>query len=164
MDRFCERSGMRVTFNSEARRCFLSFAVSGDAFWTANFRDLGGAVTRMATLAPGGRITRAVVEEEIVRLRREWSGTSQSDHEAVLRSVLGGEAIGKLDRFDKLQLDGVLRVCRNSRSLSDAGRTLFHISRDERKSVNDADRLRKYLGRFGIRWEDIREKILEWVE
>jgi transcriptional regulatory protein RtcR len=28
-------------------------------------------------------------------------------------------------------------------------------SRQERKSVNDADRLRKYLARFGLKWEDV---------
>jgi transcriptional regulatory protein RtcR len=45
-----------------------------------------------------------------------------------------------------------LRVCRASRSLSEAGRTLFSESRKERTTVNDADRLRKYLARFGLDW------------
>jgi transcriptional regulatory protein RtcR len=161
LERFSERSGMRVTFNSEARRRFLGFAVSGDAAWTANFRDLGGAVTRMATLAPGGRITRDVVEDEIDRLLRAWSGNVRLEDYGVLLSVLGEEGVGKLDMFDKMQLDCVLRVCRVSRTLSDAGRTLYHVSRGEKKTVNDADRLRKYLGRFGIRWEDIRDKLQE---
>ncbi len=47
------------------------------------------------------------------------------------------------------------RVCRASRSLSDAGRTLFAASRAQRTSVNDADRLRKYLARFGLDWERV---------
>ena len=37
--------------------------------------------------------------------------------------------------------------------LSDAGRQLFQASRAQRTVVNDADRLRKYLGRFGLDWD-----------
>jgi len=51
----------------------------------------------------------------------------------------------------------VIRVCLQSRSLSDAGRKLFAASRAKRKSENDADRLRKYLGRFQISWNDIQD-------
>jgi transcriptional regulatory protein RtcR len=49
----------------------------------------------------------------------------------------------------------VLRVCGKSRSLSEAGRTLFAASRRARSSVNDADRLRKYLAKHGLRWQDL---------
>jgi transcriptional regulatory protein RtcR len=42
-----------------------------------------------------------------------------------------------------------------SRSLSEAGRRLFASSRARKKSVNDADRLRKYLQRFGLEWKQI---------
>ena len=36
-----------------------------------------------------------------------------------------------------------------------AGRELFAVSRKERSSTNDADRLRKYLARFGLSWERV---------
>jgi transcriptional regulatory protein RtcR len=49
----------------------------------------------------------------------------------------------------------VVRVCRASRTLSEAGRTLFDRSRTQRSVVNDADRLRKYLQKFGLRWEQV---------
>jgi sigma54-dependent transcription regulator len=42
-----------------------------------------------------------------------------------------------------------------SRSPSEAGRTLFAVSPDLRKSTNDADPLRKYLARFDLAWPDI---------
>lgn len=158
LDHFAERSGSRVTFNREARNQFLDFATSGDAVWSANFRDLNGAVTRMSTLAPGGRITKEVVGEEISRLRRSWPGKEAKDEvDEDLTRVLGVDAVRELDMFDKVQLCEVLRVCRASRSLSDAGRTLFHVSRQGKKTSNDADRLRKYLARFGIGWVDIME-------
>jgi transcriptional regulatory protein RtcR len=157
LDRFAERTGTRVTFNREARRRFLAFAVSPGAAWSANFRDLGAAVTRMATLAPGGRITVEVVDEETARLNRSWTQDSPVAGNGYLASILGGETAENLDLFDMAQLAEVLRVCRTSRNLSEAGRTLFQVSRREKKTSNDADRLRKYLAKFGLGWKDVSE-------
>jgi transcriptional regulatory protein RtcR len=60
-----------------------------------------------------------------------------------------------IDLFDRVQLAAVVSVCRESRSMSEAGRKLFAASRAKRSSVNDSDRLRKYLGKFGLSWEDL---------
>jgi transcriptional regulatory protein RtcR len=54
-----------------------------------------------------------------------------------------------------VQLCDVVAVCLAAKSLSDAGRVLFARSRELRSSVNDADRLRKYLARFGLTWQQI---------
>jgi hypothetical protein len=43
-------------------------------------------------------------------------------------------------------------VCRAAATLSAAGRTLFDRSRERKSIANDADRLRKYLGRFDLEW------------
>ena len=69
-----------------------------------------------------------------------------------LDALLGEARAASLDLFDRLQLEAVLRVCRKSRSLSEAGRQLFQASRAQRSVVNDADRLRKYLAKFGLDW------------
>lgn len=155
LDRYAEKNATRVTFNKEAQRRFLSFATSSEALWTANFRDLNGAVTRMATLAPGGRITKAVVEEEIGRLYASWRTADLYTPETILDDILGETKTAKLDRFDRIQLAGVLHVCRMSKSISDAGRKLFAVSRKQKTKVNDSDRLRKYLKKFDLQWEDI---------
>jgi transcriptional regulatory protein RtcR len=63
----------------------------------------------------------------------------------------------ELDLFDRVQLEETIRVCRTSRSLSEAGRRLFSASRARRSSSNDADRLRKYLARFGPDWSQVAE-------
>jgi transcriptional regulatory protein RtcR len=47
-----------------------------------------------------------------------------------------------------------------SRSLSEAGRMLFTVSRQAKAKANDADRLRKYLARFGLTWERARGSAL----
>ena len=158
LDQWAARHGTRVTFNREARAAFLRFAASPDARWTANFRDFNAAVVRMATLAPGGRVTTAVVEDEVARLRAQWVPAPGDEVAAALRRFLEPDRIAVLDRFDRAQLAEVLRVCGTAASLSDAGRTLFAVSRQRRTTANDADRLRKYLARFGLTWSTILER------
>ena len=155
--RYLEREGENVTFNKEARERYLAFATSAQAVWSANFRDLSASVTRMATLAPHGRITIEVVDDEIKRLNAFWRRATDDDGtHAIIEDVLGAEAAARLDRFDAVQLAAVLHTCREHATASSAGRTLFAISRLEKKSSNDADRLAKYLARFGIRFEDVK--------
>lgn len=158
LNQFAEKTGARVGFNKEARRRFLEFAVSTEAVWNANFRDLNGAVIRMATLAPSGRITEAEVEEEIQRLCGRWGGgNSKKDpsKDDPVEKILGRDRAAELDRFDRVQLADVIRVIQKTRSLSEAGRKLFAVSRQAKKRPNDADRLRKYLERFEIDWREI---------
>lgn len=148
--------GRRVHLNREARAQFLAFATDPSSAWSANFRDFTAAVTRMATLAPSGRIGVELVREEIARLRRAWTRTPVDPDQDLLDQVLGPETAANLDLFDRAQLATVLRVCRASPTRSAAGRTLFAASRARRTSVNDADRLVKYLARFGLDWSGIR--------
>ena len=151
LERWSAEQRHRVAFNKEARQRYLTFATSPDARWTGNFRDLGASVMRMATLATAGRIQVEVVDEEIQRLRRQWRVAESS-------SVLDGliDDASRLDAFDRAQLEAVILVCRRAKSLSAAGRELFAASRAQRTSTNDADRLRKYLARFGIDWATIK--------
>ncbi len=157
LEQFARKTGRRVTFNKEARRLFLNFAVSSAATWRANFRDLNGAVTRMATLAPGGRITAAEAREEIERLTAAWMAADDraGGPHRHLQTHLTPAQRNSIDPFDRVQLEEVLRVCLRSRNLSEAGRRLFAVSRLAKKMPNDADRLRKYLAKFGLDWGDI---------
>jgi transcriptional regulatory protein RtcR len=155
LDQFAQRMGMQVTFNKEARQRFLQFAASPEARWPGNFRDLNGAVVRMATLAPGGRITIDLVDEEIARLRRAWDNQPKRGDDNGVEKLLGASRWQEIDLFDRIQLTGVVQICRESKTLSDAGRRLFGTSRNRKATTNDADRLRKYLSRFGLEWQQI---------
>lgn len=137
-----------MTFNKEARERYLAYAVSPEARWPGNFRDLAASVTRMATFSPKGRIDSETVAAEIGRLKRLW-GASGAGTDG-LEMLLPPDALAAVDPFDRVQLAYVVATCRRSRSLSDAGRQLFAASREKRASTNDADRLRKYLARFGL--------------
>ena len=151
LDRFAEREGDRASFNKEARQRYLAFATAPDARWPGNFRDLAASVTRMATLSPKGRIDLECVGAEVQRLERLWAG-QHDDGAGILAEVIAPELLEDIDPFDRVQLVEAIRICRKSRSLSEAGRILFAASRQRRASANDADRLRKYLARFGLDW------------
>lgn len=155
LERYAKSHRKQVRMNKEAREAFLKFARNPDSKWSANFRDLNAAVTRMATLAPKGRITLSEVEAEIERLLGGWRDVA--DHGRTLECyVLGEKQRAEIDPFDLAQLDFVLKVCRESKTLSDAGRKLYAVSRSKRRVMNDADRLKKYLLRFGLKWDDLK--------
>ena len=156
LEEYASRAGKRVSFNKEARARFLKFALSPSALWSGNFRDLNGAVVRMATLASGGRITTEVVDDEVERLRRSWKLEHGARGDDELELLIGRDRLEQLDLFDREQLSRVIQVCRRAATLSEAGRILFGASRGKKTSVNDADRLRKYLARFGIDWREIK--------
>ncbi|HEY6723821.1 MAG TPA: RNA repair transcriptional activator RtcR [Polyangiaceae bacterium] len=151
LERAGSRLGKRITMNQEARDRFLAFAESPEAAWTANFRDFTAAVLRMATLAAGGRIDVETVAGEEQRLLAGWEDAAEPGVASALTRLLGPR-LDDIDPFDQVQLAEVVRVCRASKSLSAAGRVLFSASRKKKQNPNDADRLTKYLARFGLNW------------
>lgn len=150
LERFARINATTVRFNTEARSRYLRFATSPEAQWRGNFRELSASMTRLATLADGGRIGEPAVMTEIERLRAAWASSADGN---TPRPELPTGVPQDLDLFDQIQLAGVLDVCRRSRSLAEAGRALFATSRLQRSVANDSDRLRKYLTRFGLDWE-----------
>lgn len=157
LTRAATETGRTVRFNVEAKARYLRFANSVEALWKGNFRDLSASVTRMATLADGGRISEGLVDAEIQRLKWLWQPASERDASEVdLDVVVPPGVLDGLDLFDRLQLEAVIGVCRASQTLSEAGRRLFDRSRTQRSVVNDADRLRKYLMRFELTWDAVR--------
>ncbi|MDB5848545.1 MAG: transcriptional regulator, partial [Rhodoferax sp.] len=156
LSRAAAEAGGVVRFNAEARTRYLQFAKSANALWSGNFRDLAASVTRMTTLADRGRISTTVVDAEIQRLNWLWQKIGPAGACCVdVDALLSAEIAGSLDLFDRMQLEAVIRTCRDSQTLSDAGRKLFDQSRTQRSVVNDSDRLRKYLLKFGLSWEAV---------
>lgn len=158
---FSDIHNMKIEFNSDARKKFLDFALSPVALWKSNFRDLNAAIVRMATLSTGGRITVEIVAREIQRLEKQWQVTSNDTMKTqndLLEQFFDAEQMAKIDHFDRAQLLDVIQICRISKTLSEAGRRLFQYSRTQKNSTNDASRLQKYLNRFGLSWERIKER------
>ncbi len=139
-----------MRFNKEALTKFLKFARRPEATWNANFRDLSAAAIRMATLAPQGPITEACVAAELAQLQAIWKRPEAAGANG--KVMLPQDLATTLDPVDVVQLEHVVGVCRQSKSLSDAGRKLDAVSRLEKVTINDADRLKKYLAKFGLDW------------
>ena len=162
LEQYAANTGTSVRFGREVRNRFHEFARAPDASWNGNVRDLNAAMTRMATLSASGRISTQNVEDEIHRLRSDWSTRSdspdqrrQSSENETLEKYLDREAIAELDLFDRAQLVTVLQACEQSRSLAEAARRLFNVTRTRRRGTNDSDRVRKYLHRFKLHWREI---------
>lgn len=87
------------------------------------------------------------------------SGHKASGEESYrfLKLLMGKERLSQIDYFERVQLEGVVKVCRESRSLSEAGRILYNASRDRKNSRNDSDRLAKYLASYGLKLSQIHE-------
>ena len=143
--------GNRITFNADAQIAYQKFATDPSTHWSGNFRDLSASIQRMCTLAPRGRITLTMVTTEIETLSATWHHSSNDPDMRLLTEYLG-ENVVNIDEFDRVQLAAVIRVCQQSASVSAAGRRLFAASRAAKTSKNDADRLRKYLEKFGLDW------------
>jgi transcriptional regulatory protein RtcR len=151
LERLSAELGVRISFAKPARDAFLAFAATWS--WPANFRDFNASIRRMATLADGGRIGTGDVALERRRLEAAAPRDRAVDR---LSPLLGDAEAARLDRFDRVQLADVVEVCSFTPSLSAAGRVLFAHSLAARSSRNDADRLKKYLARWGLTHDRIR--------
>ena len=145
LEKFSQKTNSLIGFNKPAREYYLRFARSPEASWNSNFRDLNASITRMATLADGGRITLDGVEEEVRRLCGNWRRIENKPKIAI------DELLDKpIDLFDQLMLENVIQVCQSSQTAAEAGRKLFNVSRQSKASGNDSHRLIRYLAKFGM--------------
>lgn len=155
LKRFEKEHGNYIGFDKGMLALYLKFAcegkgspvlVSKEELWPANFRDLNYSIKRMCTNAliyRKSRITQNIVEDEIKELAESWIGS----REAVPNSLIPPE----LDEFDRIQLAGVLAICRQSSFMAEAARRLFGASAIK----NPQSRLSNYLKRYGISSRDI---------
>ncbi|MFV0477702.1 MAG: RNA repair transcriptional activator RtcR [Parahaliea sp.] len=160
LESFAGKSGQLIRFNKAARARYLSFSQSPEALWSANFRDLNASITRMATLADSGRITIDQVDEEIDRLRHKWRPDTDSAPDAntlILQGILLPAQLAELDLYEQIILAGLVDVCKNARSMAEAGRKLFNVSRISRHSSNDSHRLKQMLNKYGLSFSDIHD-------
>lgn len=147
-----------IRFNARAKRRYLKFALSDNASWKANFRDLNASVVRMATLSNHGLIDEKNVDNEIQRLQQRWQTTQPdtSNSAIELSHYLSQQALTQLDLFEQLQLTSVIQICRQCSSMAEAGRRLFNVSRDQKASSNDSHRIKTYLNKYGLTFTQLR--------
>lgn len=158
LEKFEEENNIQIRITSEAKNKYLNFARLPTSIWSGNFRDLNASVIRMATFAENGVITTAVVDNEIANLKKKWIDIS-GKHFPLIEKVLGADKIRKIDTFYHTQLEEVIKVCYESSNCSEAGIKLYNISRKSKKTINDVDRLSKFLKTFDLSWKIIETKL-----
>ncbi|ROS05663.1 transcriptional regulatory protein RtcR [Sinobacterium caligoides] len=157
LDKYAQKAGQMVRFNSDAKKHYLAFASSNHASWSANFRDLNASVTRMATLADHGRINKQGVLEEIQRLKKKWQSSDSNDTATTrLLGLLDQHTIDEMDYYEQLNLDNLIRVCQQCQSMAEAGRILFNKSREKRTTTNDSHRVKQLLGKYNLNFNQLK--------
>lgn len=154
LEKYSSHAGKKIHFNQQAYKLYLKFCYSNEAIWSGNFRDLNASITRLGTLAAGGRIDEMTVKKEIIRLKIAW-GTPKT-HRSIIDDLLEEQTLKNIDLFDRLQLEQVIAICQQYSTPSKAGRALYSHSREQRKTVNDGDRLRKYLAKFNLEFDHLK--------
>ncbi|BCE03663.1 hypothetical protein TYM08_P3726 [Marinicellulosiphila megalodicopiae] len=139
-----------IKFNKSARALYLEFSKSSQATWKNNFRDLNASITRMTILCDGGRINDEITLDKIERLKNKWNAHNSQTNTIDLEDYLSCEAIDNLDYFDQAQLRTIIETCLDSKSMADAGRKLFAVSRLKKTTTNDSHRVKVLLSKFGI--------------
>jgi len=155
LDRVSAEKNLRVSFNAAARAKYLEFAMA--APWPGNFRDLAASVSRMATLAEGGRIREDDVDLELEMLRETWGSGTVYGEDAPLVPMLLPHL--RLDLFEEVQLECALRAIKSTHSAAEAYRKLFSVSVEEKKNQNPSHRIRTTLARWGLEYKDIKHRL-----
>ena len=170
-------------FTPEARQLYEDFATSSDATWQGNFRDLTASMIRLTTLADSKVIRVEDVQAEIKRLIELWQLPTSTNYNSnnllsqnslsadkpettldnelleqgshtVLSQYVDEEILASIDPFEAVQLAYVIKVCIQHKNQATAGRYLYANSRDKLKNPNDSDRLRKYLMKFDLKFDE----------
>lgn len=168
LDLFKNHVNRGVVITDEARKIFMDYALAETTPWDGNFRELRNMVARMGTLAQDGEIRPTDVEREIRRMAPTVSAeaptaptepvSAQAGLEAedpYLKSLLGNGYSERMDAIEIATLKYVLDVCRTSASAAEAGRRLYNVSRDNRATANDSDRITKFLKTYKLKFSQL---------
>jgi transcriptional regulatory protein RtcR len=91
-------------------------------------------------------------------MKSDWLGFTKTKDDlalSVLNEHLSQIEINEIDLFEQAQLAQVIQICKSSKTIADAGRKLFNISRKNKTSQNDSNRLKVYLQKFNLKFTDI---------
>ena len=161
LTRYQADNGKRISFNKEAKDKYLDFALSNNAVWSANFRDLNASMIRMATLSEDGRIKPEDVDDEVNKLTYLWEQDedvdSHKNNEVELSSYFSETVLDEIDFIEIVQLKEIVKACLKSNTGADAARLLYNKSRLKKAKSNDSHRMKVVLARYGTTFEEIKK-------
>jgi transcriptional regulatory protein RtcR len=148
-----ENGDAMVTFENNAHKEYLDFAMNRTALWTKNLRELNHSVKKMCYYAnsASGIINAGIVRKETEELRNAW-GKSRRHHGKQEREIVGSHnkspvpevLLPDLHSADRLILERILHLCASGASLGEAGKALF-ARESVKKEKNYSDLARKFL-------------------
>ena len=168
LDLFRTQANRGVVITDDARKLFMDYALAETTRWDGNFRELRNMVARMGTLAQDGEIRPSDVEREISRMNSTQTIEAVTvptpppliqpspEEDPYLKSLLGSGYSERLDAIEIATLKYVLDICRTSTSAAEAGRRLYNVSRENRTTANDSDRIAKFLKTYNLRFSQVR--------
>lgn len=168
LDLFRTQANRGVVITDDARKLFMDYALAETTRWDGNFRELRNMVARMGTLAQDGEIRPSDVEREISRMNSTQTIEAVTvptpppliqpspEEDPYLKSLLGSGYSERLDAIEIATLKYVLDICRTSTSAAEAGRRLYNVSRENRTTANDSDRIAKFLRTYNLRFSQVR--------
>lgn len=156
LHKYQQATGVKVRFNKQARKDFLDWAKSHNAIWKRNFRDLSACIERMGTLSDRGLITEQVVLDEIDRISKGWKRAKKMSVADMLFEALLVQSKGDLNPMEEAQMKVVLETCYNAKSANEAAGILY-TTKTGNKPSNPGSQLGKYLKRYGIHFDDIKQ-------
>jgi transcriptional regulatory protein RtcR len=155
---YAKNNGHKVRFNNEARALFLTFALSEQALWKRNFRDLSASIERMATLSERGLIKTHDVNAEILRLKKSWAGGKVKNNTAQLDKLyvaLIGDRAETLDLLEQAQLKALLGACVFAKNAAQAARAVYTNSQGD-CPTNPGSMFAKALKKFDLHFEAVK--------
>ena len=102
-----------------------------------------------------------VVLNKLPRYYIDKSNLKECDFRIFWRNP-NAEALEKYlysDRYDAIELSTlkyVLDVCKSCSSAAEAGRKIYNVTRGNRATPNDSDRIAKYLKTYSLKFSDLR--------
>jgi transcriptional regulatory protein RtcR len=142
---------VKYAFKDTAQAQYLNFAMAPDTPWKENWRDIKNSIGRMCALSgsKGNLIDEDNVSREIERLRTKWGASEPGENiDHLLR---------EFDEIDRVQLREVIKICRASKNRTESGKRLFNGTKHETGSPNYSDLVAKYLERFGLDFDSLKE-------
>lgn len=167
LELFRSSTNRGVLITEDAREAFMKYALARSTAWDGNFRELRNMVTRMGTLAKSGEIQVADVDREIKRVqaagktsmlqeKTEPDSPESMPEDEYLKLLLGSGYSGRYDAIELSTLKYVLDVCKTCSSAAEAGRRIYNVTRGNRATPNDSDRIAKYLKTYNLKFSDLR--------
>ena len=148
---FKESEKQGVDFLKDPLKLYTKFALSKEAIWRGNYRDLRDSLKRLILLSDGKYITAEQVKKEIEELKFRWGKwDKETEQFSYIKKYVDRKIVYKMDYITKIELEEYIKICTHSKSMRTAGKQLYGAD----ININYSDRVTKYLKKYDLDFEN----------